>query len=707
METRPLNQKRITQALLPIIPVLLPLFILVGSGIRGLDYGIHMDEGPWQIGPVKTMLRSAILLPQYYAYPSFDYWVIGGALIPDIFAAWPDKARVVEAVESHAYLLRVRAVFLVITSLSVLWVYLAVLHWRQSWVEALLASAFLAFSWEVAYHLRWIASDGMLMQFGALTLLCTLRSWLKGDKRSWLQLAAVAAGLGCGSKYPGGLLLVPVLVAGYLTWDGKSYRTVIWLFAQVVIIFAGVYLVTTPGTVLQPMEFRNDVLSELAVYSSGSAGALTIAPGFEHAWLMFIYFSSILFSHYVPIAVLGFALCIIGGYALVMESRKTAALFLCFPVLYLLYFSMQRIMLVRNLLVVTPFFAILAARGAVSVWEYLKFSRGAVTLGLELNLFRACFALLIIASLVVNGAWLLYAAETIVARHTDRFAREAAAYVAAERAERFFLSPRVRLHLGRLGFVEFPNVVDDPNHAQQVVFYASEAVKSWMDWPGNRLPLIKTWFGPYEVNFDMYRAWTWRGDDRIIVMPIAEAKDIGLLVTGDRQTTHPSDAEGAPCTLSIAEAQTIMGPLREEPKLGGVVGGATACTYIGTGPIIVNIGTIHLRAFEAPKYNAGVKTIAGLGDEAYTLEPDAFNDLFLFVRSNATGVVPDNTTGVVRNSNAAGVVVNVVTGAGGDWDKEKHRIAQDFAKKALDRLIRESNLPRTFVKPQERFPAKG
>jgi 4-amino-4-deoxy-L-arabinose transferase-like glycosyltransferase len=103
----------------------------------------------------------------------------------------------------HAYLLRVRTVFLLITSLSVLWVYLIVLHWRGSWVEALLASAFLALSWEVAYHLRWIAADGILMQFGALTFLFTLRASLKRHGRLWLQLAAAAAGLACGTKYPG------------------------------------------------------------------------------------------------------------------------------------------------------------------------------------------------------------------------------------------------------------------------------------------------------------------------------------------------------------------------------------------------------------------------------------------------------------------------------------------------------------------------
>jgi hypothetical protein len=181
-------------------------------------------------------------------------------------------------------------------------------------------------------------------------------------------------------------------------------------------------------------------------------------------------------------------------------------------------------------MVVTPFLAILAARGTVFFWEYLKLkNKRAVSIGsLELNYFQACFAVVIIASLLVNAAWLLYAADTIIARHSDRFVRETAAYISTEKEKLFFLSLRVRLHLSKLGLMQFPNVVDDPTQAREVVFYATEALKSWSDWPTNRLRLIKTWFGPYEVNYDMYLAWTWRGDDRIIVMPLGDAKKLAF-----------------------------------------------------------------------------------------------------------------------------------------------------------------------------------
>jgi 4-amino-4-deoxy-L-arabinose transferase-like glycosyltransferase len=88
---------------------------------------------------------------------------------------------------------------------------LIVMTWRKAPVEAFLASSFFALSWEVAYHSRWIATDGILMQFGTLTILLCLASYHSKRKQGIASLAAVAAGLGFGTKYPGGLLIVPVI----------------------------------------------------------------------------------------------------------------------------------------------------------------------------------------------------------------------------------------------------------------------------------------------------------------------------------------------------------------------------------------------------------------------------------------------------------------------------------------------------------------
>lgn len=144
-----------------------------------------------------------------------------------------------------------------------------------------MAACFLAFSWEVAYHIRWIATDGILMQFGALTLLCTMVAYLNPDGARWLYLAAGAAGLGMGTKYPGGLLLVPVMVAGFLRCKDLACNRLILRLSVFFGIALVIFLISTPAVILRPVEVLRGILYEVRHYASGHAGH-TVSPGAEH-----------------------------------------------------------------------------------------------------------------------------------------------------------------------------------------------------------------------------------------------------------------------------------------------------------------------------------------------------------------------------------------------------------------------------------------
>jgi 4-amino-4-deoxy-L-arabinose transferase-like glycosyltransferase len=234
-------------------PLLLPLGILIATGVRGIDFGVHWDERGFQVGPVKTMVQTGIMLPGYYGYPSLVYVVNTVATLPELprVLHGPDrKARLLAAMDRHEFVVRLRIVHLVLSSLSLVWVYWLVLRWRESVVEAFLAASFLGLSWEVAYHLRWISTDGILMQFGALTILLTLLFLREPRRGHLLHLAAIAAGLGCGTKYPGGLLLVPVVIAAASSARGAG--AVLTRVVKVVSVFAAAYRTSTPATLLHP-----------------------------------------------------------------------------------------------------------------------------------------------------------------------------------------------------------------------------------------------------------------------------------------------------------------------------------------------------------------------------------------------------------------------------------------------------------------------
>jgi 4-amino-4-deoxy-L-arabinose transferase-like glycosyltransferase len=652
------------------LPVLLPLVLLIGTGLWGLDFGLHWDELPWQIGPVKHMITAHTLLPGYYNYPSFDYWLNLLALAPDaalsIIKGDNLREQLLRTLDSHSFLLRLRGIYLVLTSLTLVWVYLLVRLWRNSQIEAVLAAFLLACSWEVAYHLRWVASDGILMQFAALTALLAVCS-LNSRREIWIIAAAVAAGLGFGTKYPGGLLLVPVALAGIFSSVGGTLRERGIRLIKIVLIFALVYLAVTPATILQPAKLSHDVLYEMKHYATGHGGH-TIQRGLPHAWRMVRYFATVFFSPYLVTALFLFALAVIGfGNFLVRRSRE-AIVFLSFPLIYLMYFSTQGTMVVRNLLAVAPFLAVAAARGAFVIGKSLGSEHpGAGTTGLRhVGWKHVLWAGIIVAAVVINTGWLISSAQSITAKQTDRFVRETAEYIRAHPNTKFLLSPRVKHDVATVN-QSLRNVAVDAATADHFVLYAREGMHRWHDWPANRPDLTEAWFGPREVNFNIYPNW-W-GDDRILIMSRRRAEEIGLHIAAvsadapmpplpssapsiqqERASRAAISAEPLPTSwalptidprlmVSRTEAEAVMGPIERGPASGGWELDGTACTYVNREGGIASIALISTAAYDLQRHDPRSVPTAVIDLNSYTVSAGPTTDVRLFARSLNSAVI--------------------------------------------------------------------
>jgi len=202
----------------------------------------------------------------------------------------------------------------------------------------------------------------------------------------------------------------------------------------------------------------------------------------------------------------------VGAVDLWRRERKVAIVLAVFPVFYALYFSTQAMLIVRNLLVLAPFVALLSARGLACLARWLP--RPELRIGLAVSV-SAIFA--------ANMLWLVYAAATIRDRGTPRFVHEANDYMARRPETTFFVSPKLRDHLDALGTGGLPNATGDAAAAADVaLFYASEGMQPWR---ANRR-LVDRWFGPCEVNFHRYP--TWKGDDRILVMSMQRARELDV-----------------------------------------------------------------------------------------------------------------------------------------------------------------------------------
>ncbi len=500
--------------LVSVLALLLLLGLVVATGLRGVDFGYHWDEETCQLAPLRASLEARTPLPNFYMYPSVNYWLNVAGLVPDALrkgGALPE--RLLAATRSPGFLLRLRAIHVWVTALALLWVYLAVLTLRRSPAEAALAAAILGLSWECAYHARWVAPDTIAMQFGALTLLLTLRMLLEPGRPPWQRLATVAAALTCGTKYPGGLFLLPILIGVVLARDeGRGLRGLALDLLETVGIFAIGFLITTPGALLQPGKFVEDVRLMRDWYAEWGLHGYSIAPGLPHLARMIAYLGLVLLSPYAPVALVLSLFALLGAAVVFRKSRRIGVLLVLFPVVYLLYFSTQRVMVVRNLLVLAPFLAILSARGAAWVAE-----------GLPLRALRLALSAVILTMLTANALFLARAAETIRHRENDRFVRALARHIDERPGAQFLVSQRIWDQLASTDGKARPNVsLALSPETDAVVVYAFEAMRAIVEWPANVRRLTMATFGPLEVNFNYYP--TWLASDRILVMSVEEAR---------------------------------------------------------------------------------------------------------------------------------------------------------------------------------------
>src|SRR5690606_23995424 len=193
-----------------------------------------------------------------------------------------------------------------------------------------------------------------------LTALLAVRAAQAPNPHRWLFGAAVVAGLATGTKYPGGLLLIPVLIASWPTLKNHDKRGRLILLGGIGIIFVSTYLLSTPGTLLASDEFIHDVRFEIQHYGRDGHGIHTVEWGLPHLRLNLGYLSLAALSWYKWLALPLFGLALVGGAAAWRENRTIALILVLFPLVYVLYMSLQRVMFVRNLMVVLPFLALLA-----------------------------------------------------------------------------------------------------------------------------------------------------------------------------------------------------------------------------------------------------------------------------------------------------------------------------------------------------------
>jgi hypothetical protein len=493
------------------------------TGWLGLDFGAHWDEW-YALEGVSNGIKDLSILPREYTYGGM-YFNIGFLLLaPHVLRLLPGilqqiaanptrplevdqypalvsaKTQLLALVQEPGFLLDLRAAYLAIAALTIVWVYWILRRLFPGQALAAVAGAgFIACSWEVAYHSRFVAVDAMLMQFGALTFLLIAEAMFRRDPLrigGWLAAAGAAAGAGFGCKMTGVFMIVPVLTAAFVHPDlRQDLRGRAAMLLGIVFAFGFSFFLTTPGSLLDPIRFAAAILYEGNSYNHGPVLPFHVTGPANHLWLMAVWLFAVVPSPAIALALPMSAVTALGFSTLWRRQRPLfwcLAAYALFLVGFFLTFTHQ--LLVRNALVFVPLMAVAFGAGVHTLYEWTRGRKAALLVPFG-----------VAAVLLYNIVWLWIAALSIYHSEPLAYAGRLLDYMAARPGQDFRLSPDVLAEVKTTPRLTCEDSRTPANGGSRVVFMASEP--DWDQWLSNHLGFFDATISSSEINYDYYPTW--------------------------------------------------------------------------------------------------------------------------------------------------------------------------------------------------------
>ena len=534
-----------TSTKLPPVLLAVVLLYLAVLGLISTDFGLHWDESAL-LWSVQHSVSTGLLLPRWYNYPSLSYDVSMLTALPHAIRhavkAWGTEAglgsdELLQYLSEPAFHLQLRSVFFVLSILAAWPVYVLARRLSGSAWIGLFAGLTSVTAWELVYHARWIAPDGLAVLFVSAAV-CSQYRILNGDGRSLAPVivSAIFAGLCLGAKYPCGMVLLPLVLAIVMSAEPPARMTwpTLRLVATGLAVAAAVFVVTTPGSLLEPLRFLRDLRFEMVHYSQGHSG-YTVEAGWDHLSKVVAYLATVLLSKNAVIATSASALAAVGAVSLVKTRPRVGIWLLSLPILYLLYMSGQRTLIVRNYLLILPFLAVLASLGLLFL---LSASQG--RRGLRVLLCTAA------ASGIAYNLAVATKSSLGIFRPDPSSARAAIeSRIASDPETMFFLSAASAQALGRDVLSRQDNVAATLGQAQRLIFFSNEVADSKLLVANVAGRYRTVWSRLEEVNWDFYPSW--KGHHRVLEV-----------------STQEPELERLVSKIALA-APALSGPMRSQP----------------------------------------------------------------------------------------------------------------------------------------------
>jgi hypothetical protein len=342
--------------------LLLGAFLLRIWGVRhGLPYAYNADENAHFV-PRAIGLFGHDWNPGYFVNPPgftyllhalFAVWYGGREGVSSTFAADPTEVWVLS-----------RALVAVLGTLGVWLLYLfgARLFDRRT---GLLAAGLLAVAFLPVFYSHLALNDVPTLVPICLALWAAAGVLRHGRRRDYL-LAGVGLGLAAATKYTGGIVLVPLLLAAAAQAAPGARGAVVRGLALAGVAALAAFLAANPYALLDFEAFREG-LSHQSDASADTVGKLGLTHDNGYTYYLGAFGWGL---GWVPLAAAA-----AGVVLLWRRDRPALAFLLLAPVAFVLFMGSQERYFGRWLLPVFPFVAVLAAAGAMALVDLVSARR--------------------------------------------------------------------------------------------------------------------------------------------------------------------------------------------------------------------------------------------------------------------------------------------------------------------------------------------
>lgn len=351
------------------IILLTALSVRVWGASYDLPYIYHPDE-PGYITISQNIFKTGNLNPHFFNYPSLFFYVNALAYIPYYLLGklmgtfdTPNNilpplslAMGVTQAQMPTTVLLGRVITICFGVGTVGLVYFVGRQITGRTAVGVLASLMVAISPTNVWHSRLITPDTLVTFFSLASFLASILVYQQG--KTWQYVVAgMCVGLTASSKYNGGLIVLPLLLAHFLHCGKAAFKQPKLYLA---LLLCGVgFLATTPYAILDSAKFLNDLRSEAQHYSTGHAGM----EGNSLEWYLNYMWNT--GGGLYLLAVLGI-LC-----GSILRPKETSLLSI-FPLVYFAFISSFVVRNDRTFLPLTPFLFLSAAWFLVSLSDQLR-----------------------------------------------------------------------------------------------------------------------------------------------------------------------------------------------------------------------------------------------------------------------------------------------------------------------------------------------